>query len=222
MAQHQPDIIFVTTPNNPTGGVTSVDDIAALADAAPGILIVDEAYGEFSSSPSAVTLLDKYPTKLVVSRTMSKAFDFAGGRLGYFVADPAFVEAVMLVRLPYHLSVLSQAAATVALRHSADTLATVEKIAAERERVAARLRELGYIVLPSESNFLFFGRFADQHRVWQQFLEKEVLIRDVGIAGHLRMTVGLPEENSAFLAVAEDLADTVVADSQVADGRSEA
>ena len=222
VAQHQPDIIFVTTPNNPTGGVTSVDDIAALADAAPGILIVDEAYGEFSSSPSAVTLLDKYPTKLVVSRTMSKAFGFAGGRLGYFVADPAFVEAVMLVRLPYHLSVLSQAAATVALRHSADTLATVEKIAAERERVAARLRELGYTVLPSESNFLFFGRFADQHRVWQQFLDKEVLIRDVGIAGHLRMTVGLPEENSAFLAVAEDLADTVVADSPLAGERSEA
>ena len=222
VAQHQPDIIFVTTPNNPTGGVTSVDDIAALADAAPGILIVDEAYGEFSSSPSAVTLLDKYPTKLVVSRTMSKAFDFAGGRLGYFVADPAFVEAVMLVRLPYHLSVLSQAAATVALRHSADTLATVEKIATERERVAARLHELGYTVLPSESNFLFFGRFADQHRVWQQFLDKEVLIRDVGIAGHLRMTVGLPEENSAFLAVAEDLADTVVADSPLAGERSEA
>ena len=222
VAQHQPDIIFVTTPNNPTGGVTSVDDIAALADAAPGILIVDEAYGEFSSSASAVTLLEKYPTKLVVSRTMSKAFDFAGGRLGYFVADPAFVEAVMLVRLPYHLSVLSQAAATVALRHSADTLATVEKIAAERERVATRLRELGYTVLPSESNFLFFGRFADQHRVWQQFLDKEVLIRDVGIAGHLRMTVGLPEENSAFLAVAEDLADTVVADSTAAGERSEA
>lgn len=128
----------------------------------------------------------------------------------------------MLVRLPYHLSVLSQAAATVALRHRADTLATVEKIAAERERVAARLRELGYTVLPSESNFLFFGRFADQHRVWQQFLDKEVLIRDVGIAGHLRMTVGLPEENSAFLAVAEDLADTVVADSPAAGKRSEA
>lgn len=212
VAQNQPDIIFITTPNNPTGGVTGLDDIAALADTAPGILIVDEAYGEFSSAPSAVTLLDKYPTKLVVSRTMSKAFDFAGGRLGYFVADPAFVEAVMLVRLPYHLSVLSQAAATVALRHSADTLATVEKIAAERERVANRLRELGYTVLPSESNFLFFGCFTDQHRVWEQFLDREVLIRDVGVAGHLRLTVGLPEENSAFLAVAEALADTVVAD----------
>ena len=109
----------------------------------------------------------------------------------------------------------------MALRHSADTLATVEKIAVERERVAARLRELGYTVLPSESNFLFFGRFADQQRVWQQFLDKEVLIRDVGIAGHLRMTVGLPEENSAFLAVAEDLADTVVADNPAGGERSE-
>lgn len=212
VAEHQPDVVFVTTPNNPTGGVTSLEDIAALIDAAPGIVIVDEAYAEFSSSPSATSLLEKYPTKLVVSRTMSKAFDFAGGRLGYFVADPAFVEAIMLVRLPYHLSVLSQAAATVALRHSADTLATVETLAAERDMVAGRLREMGYTVMPSESNFLFFGNFADQHRVWEQFLEEEVLVRDVGIDGYLRVTIGLPEENAAFLAAAEKLATTVGAD----------
>jgi len=122
------------------------------------------------------------------------------------------VEAIMLVRLPYHLSVLSQAAATVALRHSADTLATVETIAAERDMVAGRLREMGYTVMPSESNFLFFGNFADQHRVWEQFLDEEVLIRDVGIDGYLRVTIGLPEENAAFLAAAEKLATTVGAD----------
>ena len=202
IAEHRPSVIFVTTPNNPTGDVTPLEEIRTLLEAAPGIVIVDEAYGEFSPSPSAVTLLGEYPDRLVVSRTMSKAFDFAGGRLGYFVADPAFVEAVMLVRLPYHLSMLSQAAATVALRHRGDTLATVEKLSQERVRVVAGLEELGYEVVPSESNFVFFGPFDDQHAAWQRFLDRDVLIRDVGVAGHLRTTVGLPEENDAFLAAA--------------------
>ncbi|WP_018297040.1 histidinol-phosphate transaminase [Corynebacterium lubricantis] len=200
--EHTPDVIFVTTPNNPTGDVTSLDDIGRIIEAAPGIVIVDEAYAEFSPSPSATTLLDKYPTKLVVSRTMSKAFDFAGGRLGYFVAAPAFIEAVMLVRLPYHLSVLSQAAATVALRHSEDTLATVDKLAQERVRVEAALGELGYEVVPSESNFLFFGHFTDSATAWQAFLDEGVLIRDVGVPGHLRVTIGLDTENDLFLKAA--------------------
>lgn len=201
----QPDIVFVTTPNNPTGDVTSLEDIVRIINAAPGIVVVDEAYAEFSPSPSATTLLEQYPTKLVVSRTMSKAFDFAGGRLGYFVANPAFIDAVMLVRLPYHLSALSQAAAIVALRHSGDTLGTVEKLSAERIRVAARLEGLGYAVVPSESNFVFFGDFSDQHAAWQAFLDRGVLIRDVGITGHLRTTIGLPEENDAFLDAAAEI-----------------
>ena len=205
IAEHRPDVIFITTPNNPTGDVTSLEDIRTLLDAAPGIVIVDEAYGEFSPSPSATTLLAEYPAKLVVSRTMSKAFDFAGGRLGYFVADPAFVEAVMLVRLPYHLSMLSQAAATVALRHREDTLATVEKLSQERIRVVAALQELGYDVVPSESNFVFFGTFADQQAAWRKFLDADVLIRDVGVVGHLRTTIGLPAENDAFLRAAADI-----------------
>ncbi|MHA2789316.1 histidinol-phosphate transaminase [Corynebacterium sp. S7] len=202
ISEHAPDVIFVTSPNNPTGDVTSLDDIARIIEAAPGIVIVDEAYAEFSPSPSAVTLLDKYPTKLVVSRTMSKAFDFAGGRLGYFVAAPAFIEAVMLVRLPYHLSVLSQTAAIVALRHSDDTLATVDKLAKERDRVQAGLTELGYQVVPSESNFLFFGNFNDSAAAWQAFLDEGVLIRDVGVPGHLRVTIGLDTENEQFLKAA--------------------
>lgn len=200
--KQQPDVVFVTTPNNPTGDTTSLSDIERILAAAPGIVIVDEAYAEFSESPSAVTLLEKYPTQLVVSRTMSKAFDYAGGRLGYFVAAPAFVEAVMLVRLPYHLSVLSQAAAIVALRHADDTLATVAKLAEERERVAQRLTELGFSCVPSESNFIFFGHFDDPHGTWQAFLDQGVLIRDVGVGGHLRVTIGLPAENDAFLAAA--------------------
>lgn len=206
ITEHAPDIMFITTPNNPTGDVTPLEVIRELIEAAPGIVIVDEAYAEFSPSPSATTLIAEYPAKLVVSRTMSKAFDFAGGRLGYFVAAPAFVEAVMLVRLPYHLSVLSQVAATVALRHSGDTLATVAKLAAERERVVARLSELDFEIVPSESNFVFFGRFNDQHTAWQAFLNHDVLIRDVGVAGYLRTTIGLPAENDAFLAAAEAVA----------------
>ena len=200
--KHAPDVVFITTPNNPTGDVTSLADIETLIQAAPGIVIVDEAYAEFSPSPSAVTLLEKYPTKLVVSRTMSKAFDFAGGRVGYFIAAPAFIEAVMLVRLPYHLSSLTQAAAVVALRHSEDTLSTVAKLSSERIRVVENLNKLGYKVIPSESNFVFFGEFEDQHEAWKKFLERDVLIRDVGITGFLRTTIGLPEENDAFLEAA--------------------
>ncbi|MEY8577426.1 histidinol-phosphate transaminase [Corynebacteriaceae bacterium 6-324] len=200
--KNAPDVVFITTPNNPTGDVTSLDDIETLIQAAPGIVIVDEAYAEFSPSPSAVTLLEKYPTKLVISRTMSKAFDFAGGRLGYFVAAPAFIEAVMLVRLPYHLSSLTQAAAVVALRHSEDTLSTVAKLSAERIRVVDTLHKLGFKVIPSESNFVFFGEFEDQHEIWKKFLDRDVLIRDVGITGFLRTTVGLPTENDAFLEAA--------------------
>jgi len=203
--EQKPDVVFVTTPNNPTGDVTALADIERIIEAAPGIVIVDEAYAEFSPSASAVSLLEKYPAKLVVSRTMSKAFDFAGGRLGYFVAAPAFIEAVMLVRLPYHLSVLSQAAARVALRHAGETLGGVDKLASERERVQAALLQLGYEVVDSESNFLFFGDFEDAHAAWQEFLDRGVLIRDVGVAGHLRVTIGLDEENDAFLAAAKEI-----------------
>lgn len=203
--EQKPDVVFVTTPNNPTGDVTALADIERIIEAASGIVIVDEAYAEFSPSASAVSLLEKYPAKLVVSRTMSKAFDFAGGRLGYFVAAPAFIEAVMLVRLPYHLSVLSQAAARVALRHAGETLGNVDKLASERERVQAALLQLGYEVVDSESNFLFFGDFDDAHAAWQEFLDRGVLIRDVGVAGHLRVTIGLDEENDAFLAAAKEI-----------------
>ena len=200
-----PDVVFVTTPNNPTGDVTSLEDIERIVQASPGIVIVDEAYAEFSDGPSAVTLIERYPAKLVVSRTMSKAFDFAGGRLGYFVASPAFVEAVLLVRLPYHLSSLSQLAAIVALRHSEDTLATVATLAKERDRVSEALTAMGYSLVPSASNFVFFGLFDDAASAWQQFLDRGVLIRDVGVEGYLRATIGLPEENDAFLRAAQEI-----------------
>lgn len=204
----QPHIVFIASPNNPTGDATPLETIATIVEHAPGIVIVDEAYGEFSSQDSAISLIGKYGEKLVVTRTMSKAFDFAGGRLGYFIAAPAFVDAVKLVRLPYHLSLLTQVSAVVALQHSEQTLATVEKLISERERVSKVLSSLGYQVVPSDANFILFGTFPDEGLAWQLFLDKGVLIRDVGISGYLRVTVGLPAENDAFLAAAADIVAT--------------
>lgn len=210
IAEHRPDVVFLTTPNNPTGHVIELEDLRRLLDAAPGIVVVDEAYAEFSPSPSACTLLADYPAKLVVSRTMSKAFAFAGGRLGYFAADPSFVEAVLLVRLPYHLSVIAQAAAGAALRHAEETLGSVALLAHERERVIAGLEELGYDVLPSEANFVLYGPFVDAPRTWRRYLDAGVLIRDVGIPGRLRATIGLESENDRLLQVSAELAATEI------------
>lgn len=210
----QPDVVFVTTPNNPTGQSIDLDELRAIAEAAPGLVVVDEAYVEFSSGPSAVELLEPLGHKLVVSRTMSKAFAFAGGRLGYLAAAPAVVDALMLVRLPYHLSALTQAAALAALEHADETLALVGILASERDRVAARLRELGAAVVPSTANFLLYGgfgrvgdgtAFADAHTAWQAYLDAGVLVRDVGIPGMLRVTVGTPDENDRFLEVSSEV-----------------
>lgn len=204
--ERRPDVVFVTTPNNPTGHVVDLDELRRLLDMAPGIVVVDEAYAEFSPSPSACTLLADYPTKLVVSRTMSKAFAFAGGRLGYFAADPSFVEAVLLVRLPYHLSMIAQAAARAALCHADETLASVALLAEERKRVTAGLEEQGFEVLPSEANFVLYGPFVDAARAWRRYLDAGVLIRDVGIPGRLRATIGLEQENDRLLQVSAELA----------------
>ncbi len=205
LARRRPDVVFVTTPNNPTGQSVPVEQLRELIDAAPGIVVLDEAYAEFSDRPSAVTLLAEFPTKLIVSRTMSKAFAFAGGRLGYLAAAPAVVDALLLVRLPYHLSALTQAAARAALAHAEQTLASVARLAAERDRVAETLTGLGFRVVPSDANFILFGGFPDAPAAWRSYLDSGVLIRDVGIEGHLRVTVGTPEENDAFLAASKGL-----------------
>ncbi|WP_309116361.1 histidinol-phosphate transaminase [Saccharothrix sp.] len=205
VADRRPDVVFVTSPNNPTGQSVPTEDLRGLVEAAPGMVVVDEAYAEFSSRPSAVRLLADYPGKLIVSRTMSKAFAFAGGRLGYLAAAPAVVDALQLVRLPYHLSALTQAAARASLRHAAETLGSVAKLAAERDRVVEALAGLGFEVVPSDANFVLFGWFEDAHAKWRAYLERGVLIRDVGIAGHLRVTVGTPEENDAFLAASKEV-----------------
>ena len=211
----KPDIVFVASPNNPSGQSVPLGELRRLLDAlssqsagpsqSAGILILDEAYGEFSSQPSAVKLIDEYPTKLVVTRTMSKAFAFAGGRLGYLIAAPAVIDAMLLVRLPYHLSSVTQAAARAALRHADDTLGSVARLIAERDRVTEALRGMGFRVISSDANFVLFGEFADAPATWQRYLDAGILIRDVGIPGYLRATTGLAEENDALLAASAAL-----------------
>ncbi|MFD7007259.1 histidinol-phosphate transaminase [Rhodococcus jostii] len=208
ITERRPDVVFVTSPNNPTGHSVGIAELRRVLDAAPGIVIVDEAYAEFSDAPSALTLIDEYPSKLVVSRTMSKAFAFAGGRLGYLAAAPAFIEALLLVRLPYHLSVVTQAAARAALRHANETLASVHALATERVRVSKALEDTGFRVIPSDANFILFGEFTDSAHAWRAYLDRGVLIRDVGIPGYLRATIGLASENDAFIVASDEIAAT--------------
>ncbi|MGO9927992.1 MAG: histidinol-phosphate transaminase [Mycobacterium sp.] len=211
ISDRKPDVVFIASPNNPSGQSVSPPDLRRLLDVVPGILIVDEAYGEFSSQPSAVALVQEYPTKLVVTRTMSKAFAFAGGRLGYLVATPAMIDAMLLVRLPYHLSSVTHAAARAALRHADDTLSSVAALIAERERVTTALTGMGFRVIPSDANFVLFGEFVDAPATWQRYLDAGILIRDVGIPGYLRATTGLADENDAFLQASAQIAATELA-----------
>ena len=199
IAEHRPDVVFLASPNNPTGTAIDLDTVAALADAAPGVVVVDEAYFEFArtGTPSALELLPAYP-RLAVTRTMSKAFAFAGGRLGYLAASAAFVDALRIVRLPYHLSSVTQAVARVALAHAEEMLAAVDRLRTARDDVADWLRDRGLAVADSDANFVLFGRFADRHAVWQGLLDRGVLIREVGPPGWLRVTAGTPEEMAAF------------------------
>jgi histidinol-phosphate aminotransferase len=194
-----PALTFITTPNNPTGEAISIGEIERIAKSVPGLLVVDEAYAEFSDEVSAVTLIAKYP-HVVVIRTMSKAFSFAGARVGYLLAHPSVVEAMMLVRLPYHLSTLTQGAALVALDFKTELLSGVAELRTQRDRVAASLREMGLTVLPSQANFLLFTGFqSSSAQMWQAMLDRGILIRDVGLSGYLRTTIGTGAENEKFL-----------------------
>ncbi|MFD4138031.1 histidinol-phosphate transaminase [Streptomyces sp. NPDC058572] len=202
IAEHRPDVVFITSPNNPTGTAVEAETVLALYEAAqaakPSLVVVDEAYVEFSHRASLLPLIEGRPN-LVVSRTMSKAFGAAGLRLGYLAAHPAVVDAVQLVRLPYHLSAVTQATALAALEHTDTLLGYVEQLKTERDRLVAELRAIGYEVTESDANFVQFGRFEDAQQVWQQILDRGVLVRDNGVPGRLRVTAGTPEENDAFL-----------------------
>jgi len=196
----QPDVVFLCSPNNPTGTPMTLDVIEAVYDATRGVVVVDEAYHEFAphGEPSAVTLLPGRE-RLVVSRTMSKAFAFAGARVGYLAADAAVIDALRLVRLPYHLSALTQAAATAALRHAPVMLRMVDEIVAQRDRISATLPALGCEPHDSWTNFVLFGGVEDPAATWQGLYDRGVLIRDVGIPNHLRVTAGTEAETTAFL-----------------------
>lgn len=198
-----PNIVFLCSPNNPTGtalGLDVVEAVYAAGEASSAIVIVDEAYAEFShtGTPSALELLPGRE-RLIVSRTMSKAFALAGARIGYLAAAPEITDALRLVRLPYHLSALTQATANAALAHADALLANVEDIKGQRDRIVDELTALGLAPAPSDSNFVFFGGLAEPHRIWQGLLDAGVLIRDVGIPGHLRVTAGTEAETTAFL-----------------------
>jgi histidinol-phosphate aminotransferase len=198
VAERRPDVVFLCSPNNPTGTALDPTVLDAVLETAPGMVVVDEAYAEFSHRPTLLPRLAGHP-RLVVTRTMSKAFAFAGARLGYLAADSAVVDALRLVRLPYHLSALTQAAALAALRHADATLAQVAQLRADRDRLVSALRALGLDVVDSDANFVMFGRFPDQAVVWQQLLDHGVLVRDVGLSGWLRVSVGTTDECDAFL-----------------------
>jgi histidinol-phosphate aminotransferase len=200
--KEKPGLVFVTTPNNPTGNSTPISIIEQLAISVAqvgGLLVVDEAYGEFSDDDSAITLQADYP-HIAVVKTMSKAFAFAGTRIGYLVADPAIVHSILLVRLPYHLSSLTQSLGLAALELAPVISHQVLQLKQERTRVIAELKEMGITTVDSSANFLLFSGFrAPSAQIWRGLIDRGVLVRDVGISGALRVTIGRPHENDAFL-----------------------
>jgi histidinol-phosphate aminotransferase len=202
----RPELVFLCSPNNPTGTALDPAVVAAVLATAPGLVVVDEAYAEFArpGTASALALLPDHP-RLVVTRTMSKAFRFAGGRLGYLAGDPAVVAAVQLVRLPYHLSALTQAAARSALAHAGLLLEAVAAIKRQRDRLVAELRRRGLPTADSDANFVLFGGIGDQRAVWRALVDRGVLVRDVGLAGWLRVTAGTEAETTAFLAALDQV-----------------
>jgi histidinol-phosphate aminotransferase len=204
--EHKPSVVLLASPNNPTGTALPLSDVEAVLGAAPGVVVVDEAYGEFRRAgvPSALSLLPTSP-RLVVTRTMSKAFALAGGRLGYLAASRAVVNAVRIVRLPYHLSAVTQAVARVALANADELLQAVDELRAERDRTVAWLRGVGLQAADSDANFVLFGTFPDRHAVWQGLLDRGVLIRETGPDGWLRVSIGTPDEMAAFRRALEEV-----------------
>jgi len=207
--EHRPSVVLLPSPNNPTGTALPPDTASAVCAATArhgGVVVVDEAYGEFrrTGTPSALELLPRTPN-LVVSRTMSKAFALAGARLGYLAASRQITDALRVVRLPYHLSAVTQAVARVALRHADELLARVDDLRAERDETVTWLRGRGLQVADSDANYVLFGRFEDRHAVWQGLLDRGVLIRETGPDGWLRVSVGTPAEMTTFKTALEEV-----------------
>lgn len=201
--RHRPSLVFLCSPNNPTGTALGLDVVKAVYEAGEDsdtMVVVDEAYAEFAQAGtrSALTLLPGRP-RLIVTRTMSKAFALAGARLGYLAAAPEVVDALRLVRLPYHLSAVTQAVALAALDHTDALLSTVEDIKAQRDRIESELTRLGLHPAVSDSNFVTFGHLVDPHAVFEALLEQGIIVRDNGLPGRLRVTAGTEAETTAFL-----------------------
>ncbi len=204
-----PSIVLVASPNNPTGTAIDLDDIAELAAACMAVnavLVVDEAYAEFRHKgvPSALELLGEY-ANVIVTRTMSKAFAMAGVRLGYAAAHPAVIDALRIVRLPYHLSSVTQAVARAAIAHAPDLQEGLGILRHERDALVMDLRARGLQVAPSDANFALFGVFADRHAIWQGLVDRGVLIRETGPQGWLRVSVGTPDENARFMTALDEV-----------------
>jgi histidinol-phosphate aminotransferase len=208
--QHQPSVVIITTPNNPTGTSIPLAVIEEIVAGTEAIVVVDEAYQEFShhADQTAVKLLDRFGN-LVVVRTMSKAFALAGARVGYLAANPAIVDACRIIRLPYHLSAQSQAIARVALAHAPEMLSRVEELRATRDEMLTRLPQLGVEVIDSDANFCLFGTFDDRHDVFVRLLDRGVLVRETGPAGYLRVSVGTPAETEAFYAALAEVLEEI-------------
>jgi histidinol-phosphate aminotransferase len=203
LARERPDVTFLCSPNNPTGRAEPPETVSAVCAAAPGLVVVDEAYGQFSPW-SALVLRGQTQPGLVVTRTFSKTWAMAGARLGYLVADPAVVRACESVVLPYHLSAQTQLAGLLALRHVPEMESRVARISDERGRVAAALGDLPVDSWPSDANFILFRpRERDAGDVWRSLLAHSVLIRNCaswdGLRGCLLVTIGTAEENDRFL-----------------------
>jgi histidinol-phosphate aminotransferase len=202
--EHRPSVVLLPSPNNPTGTALPhevIGELCTLADDA--VVVIDEAYAEFrrSGTPSALELLARDGSghrNLVVTRTMSKAFALAGARVGYLAASPEICDAIRVVRLPYHLSAVTQAVARAALRHADELLGRVAELREERDRTVAWLREQGFEVADSDANFALFGRFEDREAVFQGLLDRGVLIRVTGPEGWLRVSIGTAQEMSSF------------------------
>ncbi|GAB2595504.1 histidinol-phosphate transaminase [Pseudactinotalea suaedae] len=203
----RPAVVLVASPNNPTGTALPLETTRRLAEATrtsgpdggASVLVIDEAYAEFrrAGTPSAVTLLAEHP-HLAVARTMSKAFAYAGARVGYLAAAPTLVDALRVVRLPYHLSAVTQAVARAAVAHADLLQRQVTQIRQDRDACVAWLRERGFDTVDSDANFVLFGRLDDRHAVWKGLLDRGVLIRETGPQQYLRVSIGTPDEMTAF------------------------
>ena len=214
----KPSVLLLANPNNPTGTANSEAELVQILQQAKEtgpvidgrrtatVVIVDEAYGEFRDpgQPSALALLEKFP-HLAVSRTMSKSFGMAGLRLGYLVAAKAVITDIMRVRLPYHLSALTQAAAIAALGHAKEQLRQLAELRQCRDDLASWLEGKGYTVPKTQANFVLFGPFPDRHQIFSELLDRGVLIREVGPTGFLRVSIGTSQEDQAFRQALEEV-----------------